>query len=65
MTKRGDRPEPDSDFLAALEQGVREVLSDKKAEPSAKVAAITAGAKLLAIRHKISGDDEKGFFDKS
>jgi len=49
------------DFLKTLEDGVRTVLADKKAKASERVAAISAGAKLLAIRHKLS-DDDKGFF---
>lgn len=49
--------------MTALEDGVRKVLANKRATPGERVAAITAGAKLLAIRHKITGGDEKGFFD--
>lgn len=50
-------------FLKTLENGVKDVLADKEAKASERVAAITAGAKLLAIRHKISEGDAKGFFD--
>ena len=51
------------DFMAVLENGVRAVLKSKKATSSERVAAVTAGAKLLMIKHRISGDAEKGFFD--
>jgi len=50
------------DFLKTLEDGVRRVLSDSKAKASERVSAIAAGAKLLMIKHKISGDDETSFF---
>jgi len=53
----------DEEFLKLLEDGVRKVLKSKDARPSDRMAAIQAGAKLLAIRHKIGGGDEKGFFD--
>jgi hypothetical protein len=50
-------------FLKALKKGVKDVLSNKDSQPSERVAAITAGAKLLMIQHKINGNDEKGFFE--
>jgi hypothetical protein len=54
----------DSDeFLKALMDGVRKVLDNRKANPSERMAAVNAGVKLLAIRHKISDGDGKGFFD--
>ena len=58
------RAEPDDSdkFLGILEGGVKAVLKDKDASAAERVAAITAGAKLLAIRHKISGADEDSFF---
>jgi hypothetical protein len=55
--------EPESDFLSILEGGVRSVLKSKKATPSERVAAISAGVKVAMIKHRISGDGEKGFFD--
>jgi len=60
--------EPDTDnaasaeFLAVLEDGVKKVLSNKRSTPSERMAAVNAGVKLLAIRHKISGGDDEGFF---
>jgi hypothetical protein len=50
-------------FLKALKRGVKDVLANKDSQPSERVAAITAGAKLLMIQHKINGNDEKGFFE--
>jgi hypothetical protein len=50
------------DFLKTLEQGVRAVLRDKDAKASEKIAAISAGAKLLMIRHRISDADSESFF---
>ena len=61
--KPAEGNEKEVEFLTVLEQGVRTVLKAKKATPSERVAAITAGAKLLMIKHKISGADEKGFFE--
>lgn len=60
MTKA--QPEASDDFLDTLEDGVRGVLKDKRAKPAERVAAITAGAKVAAIRHRINGDDETSFF---
>lgn len=51
-----------TNFMEVLEQGVRDVLKNRKASASDKLAAVTAGTKLLAIRHRIEGDDQKGFF---
>jgi len=53
----------DDAFLKLLEDGVKKVLKDKDAKPGLMLQAVQAGAKLLAIRHKIGGGDEKGFFD--
>ena len=54
----------DSDeFLKVLMDGVRKVLDNRKATPAERMAAVTAGVKLLAIRHRISGSDERGYFD--
>lgn len=55
--------ETDTDpFLKALMEGVRKVLDNRKATPSERMAAVNAGVKLLAIKHKINGDGETGFF---
>jgi hypothetical protein len=51
------------DFMTTLEDGVKQVLKNRKATASERMAAVQAGVKLLAIRHKISGDGEKGFFE--
>jgi len=50
-------------FLRMLESGVRKIMRDPAAPPELRLGAINAGAKLLAIRHKITGSDEKGYFD--
>jgi hypothetical protein len=49
-------------FLKALKRGVKDVLANKDSQPSERVAAITAGAKLLMIQHKISESEETSFF---
>jgi hypothetical protein len=49
-------------FLKVLKKGVKDVLSNANSEPSERVAAITAGAKLLMIQHKISESEETSFF---
>lgn len=51
----------DKEFMELLEQGVRDVLKNRKSKPSERVAAISAGTKLLAIKNKIASDDG-GFF---
>lgn len=56
----------EDDLLKDLEAGVRGILKNRKASKADKLAAINAGVKLAAIKHKITGggDDEQGFFDK-
>ena len=54
---------PDDDFLTVLEEGIRAVLKGKKVSPTERIQAVAAGAKLLMIKHRISGDDAKGFFE--
>jgi hypothetical protein len=64
MTKKDHEiNDEDEEFLRLLEDGVKKVLKDKDAKPGLRLQAVQAGAKLLAIRHKILGNDEKGFFD--
>ena len=64
MTKKDHEiNDEDEEFLRLLEDGVKKVLKDKEAKPGLRLQAVQAGAKLLAIRHKILGNDEKGFFD--
>jgi hypothetical protein len=50
-------------FLKALMEGVKKVLDNKKATAQERMTAVQAGVKLLAIRHRIMGDDTKGFFE--
>ena len=61
--KTSEINDEDEEFLKLLEDGVRRVLKDREAKPGLKLQAVQAGAKLLMIRHKIGGGDEKGFFD--
>lgn len=57
------KPDADVDFLTELENGVLDILGKKsKSTKNEKLAAINAGVKLLAIRHKIKGGDDEGFF---
>jgi hypothetical protein len=63
VVNRKSEPE-DDDFLLVLEKGVRDVLAKKTSTAGERLAAVNAGAKLLAIRHKISAGDETGFFDR-
>jgi hypothetical protein len=56
--------EPEGEFIAVLEKGVRDVLKNRKTTPSERIAAIGVGAKVLMIKFKISGNDEKSFFDQ-
>lgn len=47
-------------LVATLEKAVRDVLKDSKASVADKLRAIDAGAKVLQIKHKISGGGEDG-----
>ena len=49
-------------FLRLLEKGVKDVLAAEDATKAERLQAINAGAKLIAIRHRIEGDDGAGFF---
>jgi len=60
MTKPKDGEDP---LIKSLEAGIKAVLHDKDATVKDKMAAIAAGVKVAAIKHKISGDDKGGFFD--
>lgn len=62
MSKAPEVPEK-PDFQDVLEKGVRGVLKSKKATASERLQAVAAGVKLLAIRYKINGGDEKSFFE--
>jgi hypothetical protein len=51
-------------FLQNLEKAIEAILADDKANAQEKVKAIEAGARLLAIRHKIAvTPEEKSYFD--
>ena len=50
-------------FLKVLKKGVKDVLSNTESLPAERIAAVTAGAKLLMIQHRINESDGKGFFD--
>lgn len=50
------------DFMATLENGVKQVLGNRKATAAERMAAVNAGVKLLAIRHKIEGSEDSDFF---
>lgn len=64
MRKTSDKPVEQADpLLVALEKGITDVLTNKDATAKEKIAAITAGVKVAAIKHKIEGGDQGGFFD--
>ena len=55
----------DADFVKALEQGIRRVLSDPRATPNQLSQAVNAGVKLESFRHKSKeGDDDSHTFFK-
>lgn len=56
----------DDQFLAELEAGVRHILKNRKSTKSDKLAAINAGVRLAAIKHRIANgtDQDEGFFGK-
>jgi hypothetical protein len=63
-TNKPDEANGQSDeFLKVLMDGVKKVLDNRKTTPAERMSAVQAGVKLLAIRHRIKGDDTKGFFD--
>lgn len=62
MSKAPEVTEKPAEFQDVLEQGVRKVLDNRKATASERLQAVAAGVKLLAIRHKINGGDDEGFF---
>jgi hypothetical protein len=63
LATKANKTDEAVDFMVILEDGIRTVLKNKDASPSERIQAVTAGAKLLMIKHKISGSDEKGFFE--
>lgn len=54
----------EDDLLKDLEAGVRGILKNRKASKADKLAAINAGVKLAAIKHRINGGntEDEGFF---
>lgn len=56
----------DSDFLATLEKGIKDVLENKSSTAKERMEAVNAGTKLMLIKHKISdsSDDAGSFFSK-
>ena len=65
MSELKIRENEDKEFLNDLEKAIRKILKAQKTPASEKLAAINAGVRLSAIRHRIGGADEgpKGFFD--
>lgn len=63
MTAKSDPADDSAAFLKVLKKGVKDVLGNSDSLPAERIAAVTAGAKLLMIQHRISGNDEKGFFE--
>jgi hypothetical protein len=60
-----EMPKPATDeFLTELQDAVRKILKGGKGiKPAEKLAAISAGVKIAAIKHKVtSGEDTEGFF---
>ena len=60
MTKKTD------DLMVVVERAIVEVLQSRRIANADKIKAIEAGAKILAVRHKIEqGDtDESSFFNR-
>jgi len=55
----------DDEFLADLESAIRKILTNRKSSKADKLAAVNAGVRLAAIRHKINGREiDEGFFGK-
>lgn len=55
-------PKGEKDLSEVLEAAIRAVLKSKDTKPGDRLKAIEAGAKLLMIRHKISGAGDDGNF---
>lgn len=58
-----DHLSPNGEFMDVLENAVRQMLANRKTKPENRLAAITCGVKILAIKHKIDGGEVKGYFD--
>lgn len=55
MKKRNE----DTDFLQKMQEGITAILSDDKATISDRIDAITAGTKIMMVKHKIKDDGGK------
>jgi hypothetical protein len=64
VNRKDDADEAEKDFIDELEQGVRSVLKKKGSTAAERLNAVQAGIKLLAVRHKIEGDETDNFFTK-
>jgi hypothetical protein len=61
------KPSKDALFLQKMQEGVEAILADTTAELSVRIAAITAGTKIMMVKHKIKDDgssDGGHFFSK-
>lgn len=58
--------EKPQNFIETLEQGIRDVLTNKKVSMKDRIDAINAGTKLMLIKHKITdtSDEAGSFFNK-
>jgi len=53
------------EFLDELEKGITKIIKGPKNSKADKIAAINAGIRLAAIRHKVTvGEPDEGFFGK-
>lgn len=63
MTAKEPKADP---FLTELTQAISDTLKKPKLSNKDRIAAIAAGTKLLAIKHKLlEGDDDGSYFGKS
>jgi len=55
-----------NDLMVVVEEAIVEVLKSKRISSVDKIKAIEAGAKILAVRHKIEqgSEDESSFFSR-
>ncbi len=56
------KPKSEASLLDTLEKAIRDVISAKDASISEKLQAITAGTKVIAIKHKLEASEDSGFF---
>lgn len=62
VVRKPRAPKKEPDLSEVLEAAIRAVLKNKETKPADRLKAIEAGAKLLAIRHKIEGGGDAGNF---